>query len=130
MGWRTDFKKTVITALKGITDIGYVGSKWTKDPIELPALIVSLAIENYGREMDISKGVTILEFEIQGKVKDLDDPDEAKEDLLDDVIEKIEGITKYVIILEDTDFHDKVEGGGSMFTLFGHMIRRKDYSAM
>lgn len=130
MGWRTDFKKTLIDELKAILDIGPVGSKWTKEPIEGPSLRVSLGLEEYDRTMGVSQGLTILNFEILGKVQDMDDPDEAKEDLLDQVIEKLEGITSYVLILDDVDFHDKEEGGGTMFTLSGHIVKEKDYSNM
>jgi len=130
MGYRTDFKRTLITELEKIDGIGTVRSKFTQKPLDLPSLIVSLVSEEYERFMGVSEGMVPLRFEIAGRVKDVDDPDEAKEDLLDQVIEKIEGITAYVIILEDADFHDKIEGSGPMFTLTGRMEALKDYSSM
>ena len=131
MGWRTDFKKTIIEEMWAIDNIGYVGSKWTQAPIELPALIISLADEEYERTLGMSIGTATLRFEIQGRVKDLDDPDEAKEDLLDKVIERLEAITGYDVIIESTDFHDHIEGGGPMFTLMVHLgPKAKDFSDM
>lgn len=130
MGWRTTFKKALIDELEKIDGIGLVTSKFTQKPLDLPALVVTLATEEYGRFIGVSEGIVPLRFEVIGRVKDLDDPDEAKEDLLDDVIEAIEGITAYVILLEDVDFHDKIEGGGPMFTLSGRMEGLKDYSSM
>ena len=131
MGWRTDFKRVLLDAFKEIEDIGHIGSKWTKDPIEHPALIVSLADEEYERMMGGSNGLAKLRFEIMGKVKDLDDPDEAKENLLDEVIEALEGISGYDIVIESTDFHDRIEGGGPMFTLTVLMgPEEKDFSDM
>ena len=131
MGWRTDFKRILLDAFKGIDNIGHVGTKWTKDPIELPALIVSLSDEEYERMMGGSDGLAKLRFEIFGKVKDFDDPDEAKEDLLDSVIEALEGISGYDIVIESTDFHDKMEGGSPMFTLTVLMgPEEKDFADM
>jgi len=130
MGWRTDFKKALITELEKIDNIGTVRSKFTQKPLDVPSLVVSLVSEEYERFMGVSEGIVPLGFEIIGRVKDLDDPDEAKEDLLDQVIEAIEGIAGYVIILEAVDFHDKIEGGGPMFTLTGRMEALKDYSSM
>ena len=131
MGWRTDFKRILLDAFRGIENIGYLGSRWVKDPLDLPALIVSLSDEEYERTMGGSEGLVKLRFEISGKVRDLDDPDEAKEDLLDSVIEVLEGITGYDIVIESTDFHDKVDGGGPMFTLTVLMgPKEKDFSDM
>jgi hypothetical protein len=129
MGWRTDFKKALIAEFKKIEGIGTVQSKYTQKTVDTPSLVISLVMEEYERFFG-GKGIISVRFEIKARVKDLDDPDEAKEDLLDEVIKGIEGIEGYDIILEDTDFHDKTEGGGPMFTLTGRMEELKDYSDM
>lgn len=134
MGWRKDFKDALITELKKIADVGTVGSTWKQDPTEYPALTVSLTSESYDRTMGASIGVEELGFEVMGRVQNIEQIENVVEELLDNVIEKIEGITSYdsdgALVIEETMFHEKSETGEMGFTLSGKLTIRKDYSSM
>ena len=133
MGWRTDFKKAIVAELLKIQDIGSVERSWTQEPIEYPALIVGLTEENREETMGYTKGPVELDFTITGLVNDVDDPDEALEELLNRIIEKIvglsiEGIT--ITLDQPTSIHEKVEGAQKAFTFRGKANLEKDYSDM
>lgn len=128
MGWRDDFKSTLVTALKEIINVGSVSDEYTLSPAEFPGLTVILGIEEY--ELNVQEQVVRLPFAVMGQISDVDDVNKAKQELADSVIEKIDGISGYNIFLENTDFHPKVEGGGNVFTVTGYLLTEKDFSNM
>lgn len=132
MGWRTDFKKAIVDELVKIQDIGSVERSWKQEPVEYPALIVGLMEENREHTMGYSTGPVELDFTITGLVNDVEDPDEALEELLNRVIEKIEGLAIEGITITDqpTTIHEKVEGAQKAFTFRGKANLEKDYSNM
>ena len=134
MGWRKTFKDVLMDKFKEIAGIGTIQSEWKKTPITYPALTVSLGTETYERTMGASIGVEELTFEIMGRVKVIENIEDATEELLDSVIEKLEAITDYdtngALLVEETMFHEKTETGEMGFTLSGRLVIRKDYSDM
>ena len=134
MGWRKDFKDTLINELEKIPGVGSVKPKWKQEASDYPALTISLTSEVYERTMGSSTGPAELYFEILGKVKDIDDIEDALEELLDNVIEKLEGISSYdtdgALLIEDTAFHERTETEEMTFSLSGKLVKRKDYANM
>lgn len=134
MGWRKTFKDVLMDKFKEIAGIGTIQSEWKKTPLVYPALTVSLGTETYERTMGDSIGIEELTFEIMGRVKDIENIEDATEELLDSVIEKLEAITDYdtngALLVEETMFHERTETGEMGFTLSGRLVIRKDYSDM
>lgn len=130
MGWREDFKDHLLDKFKEISGIGSVLDEYTMEPPSLPALILSLGAEDYEHQVGVE--LITLPFEIMGKVKVVNDIEQEKQELADDVIEKIDTIlpATYCIFLEGTDFHPKVEGGGDVFIISGYLLIEKDFSSM
>ena len=131
MGWRTDFLDHVIERLKEITDIGDVRRDWDEAQMEYPSLIVNMGEETYERTLGESEGVTTMGFRIFGKIQSGDsDRYEDLDDLVDDVIQALEGITAYDVIVETTTFHERIGGNRLTFETEGHAVIAKDFSSM
>lgn len=128
MGWRTDFKNALIGALKGIADVDAVLETYTLEPTEPTTLTVVLGVEEYEEQVGVN--LIRLPFGIMGKIQEIENTDAQIDDLVNKIIEKIEGITGYAIILDNTDPHSKVEGGGTNFDVIGHVLVEKDFATI
>ncbi len=132
MGWRTDFKKSVETELSKIDGIGYVSREWIVGPPSFPALLIQLVDESYEEFQGTGRGTIEVNFQIIGSVNDVDDPDEALDDLHNEMIEKLSGVSVSGVTIEKvgTVWHEKMEGVQKGFTFRGVAVQEKDYSNM
>ena len=127
MGWRTDFKNAMLDVLAEIAETGVVTGKYTQSPLETDSLVVTLNDEEY--EHLPSQKVVRLNFEILGKVRELDDPDEVLDDLANEAIKKINGLAYYVF-LDGTKLNPKTESEERTFQMTGYALFEKDFSDM
>ncbi len=131
MGWRTNFTDAVVDALQDITGIGHVTRDEDIKEMEFPALTVNITNEAYDRTLGLSQGPVTVDFSIMGKIEsgNLDKYREL-DDLVDDVIQAVEGITGYSIVIEETLFHERIKGSQLQFETVGNVVIEKDYAGM
>ncbi len=115
-------------ALRAIPGIGSITDEYTQTPPDLPALVVSIGTEEY--ELGIGVEIVHLPFDVMGTIGDAKDMSQRKEDLVDAVIEKIDGISGYDIFLESTEFFPKDPTAADVFMVSGYMLKEKDFSNM
>lgn len=129
--WRTTFTDAIVAALEEIVGTGTVTRDFQEQRTEHPMLRINVVRENYDHTLGRTEGPTSVEFTILGDVQSGDFKKyEELDDFIDDMVQAVEGISGYTIILDETTFHERAPGPRLIFETRGTMIVEKDYSSM